>query len=204
MIYCITGKLMLVDPHFVVVETGGVGYKCITTTYTLSQLPSRGEVTTVFTYMYVREDILDLYGFSTTQEMDAFKMLITVSGVGPKAALAILSGTSPDRLMLQIASGDVKSLKAPGVGPKIAQRIILELKDKVGNSQILAGVKGMDIGGGVSMGQGNMSSQGEAISALVTLGYSQTDAASVVSKMDNALSSQDMIRQGLKILARKL
>ena len=204
MIYCVTGKLMLIEPNFVVIETGGVGYKCITTTYTISQLPTRGTATTLFTYMYVREDILDLYGFTTTQELDAFKMLITVSGVGPKAALAILSGTSPDRLMLQIASGDVKSLKAPGVGPKIAQRIILELKDKVGNTEILAGVKGMDFSGGISMGQGEPSAQSEAISALVTLGYGQTDAATVVAKMDKDLSSQDMIRQGLKILARKL
>ena len=204
MMYCVTGKLILIEPHFVVIETGGVGYKCITTTYTISQLPTRGSGATLFTYMYVREDILDLYGFFTVQELDAFKMLITVSGVGPKAALAILSGTSPDRLMLQIASGDAKALKAPGVGPKIAQRIILDLKDKVGNSEILAGVKGMDFGGGIPMGQGEPSAQSEAISALVTLGYGQTDAATVVAKMDKDLSSQDMIRQGLKILARKL
>lgn len=201
MIYSVTGNLVLVEPSFVVVETGGVGYKCITTTFTIGQLPQRNSSVTLFTYLYVREDILDLYGFSSQQELDAFKLLITVSGVGPKAALSILSNTSPDRLMLQIASGDVKSLKAPGVGPKIAQRIILDLKDKVGNKELVAGVKSMDIGGGFGDG-GDMSAHGEAISALAALGYSQTDAASVVAKMDPEMTSQEMIKQGLKILAK--
>ncbi len=203
MIYSLTGKLVLSEPSFLVVDVAGVGYKCYTTAYTLAHLPTRGTDLTVYTYMYVREDILDLYGFITSAEVDAFKLLISVSGVGPKAALSVLSTTTPDRLMLQIASGDVKSLKAPGVGPKIAQRIILELKDKVGNSHIAAGVSDVGASGFVPP-VGEMSAHGEAISALVALGYSQTDAAEVVSRLDKELSAQDMIKQALKALAKKL
>ncbi len=202
MIYCVTGKLLVVEPSFAVVDVGGVGYKCITTTYTMGQLPARGSNCTLFTHPYVREDIWDLYGFSSTQELDAFKLLITVSGVGPKAALSILSNTTPDRLMLQIAAGDVKSLKAPGVGPKIAQRIILDLKDKVGASDIAAGVA--DIGGIGNISEGaDLSAQGEAIAALTALGYNQTDAAAAVAKMDSNLPAQDMIKLGLKTLGKK-
>lgn len=200
MIYSVTGTLQLIEPSFVVVEAGGIGYKCSTTTYTLSQIPARGQKVTLYTYLYVREDILELYGFCEPRELEAFKLLITVSGVGPKAAISVLSSTTPDRLMLSIAAADVKALKAPGVGPKIAQRIILELKDKVGNEAVSAGVSDSGFGGIVSSAPA--SAQGEAIGALVALGYSQTDAAAVISKMDSALTAEEMIKQGLKKLAR--
>ncbi len=201
MIYSVSGKLMVIEAGFVVVDVAGVGYKCFTSSYSIGQLPSRGAAVCMFTHLHVREDVMDLYGFVSSAEVDAFRMLISVSGVGPKAALGILSSVSPDRLMLVIASGDVKGLKAPGVGPKIAQRIILELKDKVGNADIVSGVAGMDTG--FSAGSGDMSAAGEAISALAALGYSQADAAAVVAKMDSSLSSQDMIKAGLKLLASR-
>lgn len=199
MFYSITGKLLLVEPTFAVVEAGGVGYRCATTTYTLSQLPTRGSVVTLFTHLYLREDIMDLYGFAGLDELEAFRLLITVSGVGPKVAVAILSGTTPDRLLLSIAAADLKALKVPGVGPKIAQRIVLELKDKVGNDAVAAGVRGSDLS---PAGGGAYSSQGEAISALVALGYGQTDAASVVSRLDSSLTAEELIKLALKKLSR--
>ena len=137
MIYSVTGRLKVIDPAYAVVEAGGVGYKCSTTTSTLAQLPPRESEVTLYTFLYLREDNMELFGFATEEELRCFRMLISVSGVGPKAALAILSGTTPQRLMLSIAAGDVKALKAPGVGPKLTQRIVLELRDKVSNEELV-------------------------------------------------------------------
>lgn len=200
MIYSITGKLLLVEPAFAVVEAGGVGYRCSTTTTTLSRLPARGSQTTLYTHLYLREDMLELFGFADTDELETFKLLITVSGVGPKVALAILSGTTPDRLMMSIAAADVKSLKFPGVGPKLAQRIILELKDKVGNNELAATVRGSGYSGDAVA----PTAQGEAVGALVALGYNQTDAASVVARLDGTLTAEELIKQALKKLSRNL
>ncbi len=134
MFYSLTGKLA-------VVECGGVGYRCMTSLTTLSCLPPAGERVTLYTHLNVREDALDLFGFYSMNELDAFKKLIGVSGVGPKSALAILSDMTPDRLALCIASGDAKSLtRAPGVGVKLAQRLILELKDKISKAELASGV----------------------------------------------------------------
>lgn len=200
MIYSVTGRLAVIEPSFAVIETGGVGYRCSTTTYTLSQLPPMGSQTTLYTYLYVREDLLELFGFSSTEELESFKLLITVSGVGPKVALSILSGTTPNRLMLSIAAADVKALRVPGVGPKIAQRIILELKDKVGNEGLSAAVRGAEF----STTTAAPSAQSEAISALVTLGYGQTDAAAAVSRLDSSLPAEELIKLALKKLSRNL
>ena len=145
MIYSITGKLVCMEPGFAVVEAGGVGYRCSTTTGTLAKLPPRGQEVTLLTHLYLREDVLELFGFFTEEELRCFRLLIGVSGVGPKAALAILSALSPQKLMLAIAAGDAKAVKAPGVGPKLSQRIILELRDKF-SAEDLAG--GMASGGG--------------------------------------------------------
>lgn len=133
MIYSLDGTLTYFDQNFAVVSCGGVGFKCFTTLTTLQSLPGVGKPVQLFTYLSVREDALDLYGFATTAELDCFKLLISVNGVGPKAALAILSELSADRLAVCIAGGDAKSLtRAPGIGKKIAERIVLELKDKMG------------------------------------------------------------------------
>ena len=131
MIYSISGLLRQVAPTYCVVEACGVGYQCSASTHTLSSLPGRGQEVTLLTHLWVKEDGMELFGFSTEQERRCFRMLIGVSGVGPRVALAILSDSAPDRLMLSIAAGDAKALtRAQGVGAKLAQRIILELRDK--------------------------------------------------------------------------
>ncbi|WP_071429604.1 Holliday junction branch migration protein RuvA [Angelakisella massiliensis] len=203
MIYSVTGKLLVVEPGYAVVEAGGVGYKCTSTTNTLASLPPRGSQVTLLTHLYLREDVLELYGFATEEELRCFRMLITVSGVGPKVAVSILSGTTPQRLLLSIAAGDVKALKVPGVGPKIAQRIILELKDKVGSDDAAKGLTGA-VFNLTENADGELSAQGEAIGALVTLGYSQTDAAAVVARLDRSLPADELIKAALKKLSRNL
>ena len=200
MIYSITGKLKVVDPGYAVVEAGGVGYKCSTTTSTLAQLPPRDSQVTLYTFLYLREDNLELFGFATEEELRCFRMLLSVSGVGPKAALAILSGTTPQRLMLSIAAGDIKALRAPGVGPKLTQRIVLELKDKVSAEDVGKGISMPFLPQGTTAGE--MSAQAEAISALVALGYGQTDAASAVARLDPALPVDELIKAALKKLSR--
>ena len=128
MFYSLTGKVVAIEDTAVALQCGGIAFRCMTTLNTISKIGRTGEEATLFTHLNVREDAMDLFGFYTQQELDCFKQLISVSGVGPKAALAILSQLSPDKLALCIASGDVKSItKAQGVGPKLAQRVVLEL-----------------------------------------------------------------------------
>lgn len=198
MYYSLTGKLVHTEAYLAVVDCGGVGYKCMTTMTTLSCLPPVGGQTTLYTHLNVREDALDLYGFYTLAELSSFKMLIGVSGVGPKSALAILSDMTPDRLALCIASGDSKSLtRAPGIGPKVAQRLILELKDKITNEELAAGV------GNVSAQLSNESSKvGEAVAALCALGYSQSQAAQALAGVSPDAAVDEMIKFGLKAIAK--
>ncbi len=198
MYYSLTGKLVHTEAYLAVVDCGGVGYKCMTTMTTLSCLPPVGGQTTLYTHLNVREDALDLYGFYTLAELASFKMLIGVSGVGPKSALAILSDMTPDRLALCIASGDSKSLtRAPGIGPKVAQRLILELKDKITNEELAAGV------GNVSAQLSNESSKvGEAVAALCALGYSQSQAAQALAGVSPDAAVDEMIKYGLKAIAK--
>lgn len=201
MIYNLRGKLTACDINFIVVECGGVGFKCFTSLNTAKQLGEIGKEINVFTHLAVREDAMDLYAFATTAELDAFKLLITVSGIGPKAAVAILSELTPDRLALCIASGDAKSITAvQGVGKKTAERVVLELKDKIGSIATEAA------SATVSNLQKNIdnSASAEAIEALVSLGYSQSDAAVVVGSLDSSMSVDEMIRYGLKELAKNL
>ncbi len=201
MLYNVKGKLTVSDVNFIVVECGGVGFKCFTTLNTVKNIGKIGDEVNVFTYLAVREDAMDLYGFATLDELNAFKLLITVSGIGPKAAAAILSELSPDRLAICIASGDAKSItKAQGVGKKTAERVVLELKDKMG--AITVGDTSDAVSSVAAVGESSNSS--EAVEALVTLGYSQSDAAVVVGSMDKSLSVDEMIRHGLKQLAKKL
>lgn len=201
MLYNVKGKLTVSDVNFIVVECGGVGFKCFTTLNTVKNIGKIGDEVNVFTYLAVREDAMDLYGFATLDELNAFKLLITVSGIGPKAAAAILSELSPDRLAICIASGDAKSItKAQGVGKKTAERVVLELKDKMG--AITVGDTSAAVSSVAAVGESSNSS--EAVEALVALGYSQSDAAVVVGSMDKSLSVDEMIRHGLKQLAKKL
>lgn len=202
MIYSVTGKLIAIEPGFAVVEAGGVGYRCSTTTTTLAKLPNRGKEVTLLTHLYLREDVLELFGFFTEEELRCFRLLIGVSGVGPKAALAILSTLTPQKLMLAIAAGDAKAVKAPGVGPKLSQRIVLELKDKFTTEDLAGGVSAG--GGDLSFlaGAGDSSAQGEAVAALVSLGYGQTEAAAAIAKLDPALPVDGLIKGALRRLSR--
>ena len=204
MIYSITGTLVsavLADAHFIaVVEAGGIGYAVKTTHTTMAKMPEIGSRVTFYTYLYVREDALELFGFADLEELNCFKMLISISGVGPKAALSILSDMTPQKFALCVATGDSKGFtRSKGIGAKTAQRIVLELKDKITNEQVAGGVTETvpDIGR-IS------SNAGEAISALVVLGYAQSDAAAAVSKLDQSLSVEEMIKLGLKALAGSL
>lgn len=200
MIYNLKGKLTVCDVNFIVVECGGVGFKCFTTLNTVKQIGKVGSEVNVFTHLSVREDAMDLYAFATPAELDAFKLLITVSGIGPKAAASILSELTPDRLALCIASGDAKSITAAqGVGKKTAERVVLELKDKMN------GIVTESVSSSVNNASSvESSSASEAVAALVALGYSQSDAAVVVGSLDKSMSVDEMIRHGLKQLAKNL
>ena len=199
MFYSLTGNLVKKGTAFAVVECGGVAFYCNTSNSTLYDISGEKTVT-LFTHLNVREDAMDLFGFSTENELQWFRMLISVNGVGPKAALAILSELTPDRLALAISANDVKLIKsAPGIGPKIAQRIILDLKDKVG---VIAADDGIESVAKVSAAK-DMPNMSEAVAALTMLGYSQSEASVAVSGLDPSLSVEDMIRQGLKILSKQ-
>ena len=198
MFYSITGTLVYSDLSSVAIDCNGVAFRCNVSMNTLQHMPQRNSKVTVYTYLNVREDALDLFGFYSADELDMFKLITSVSGVGPKNALAILSEFEPDNLRIIIASGDAKSLtRASGVGTKLAQRIILELKDKVGS-----------IGGNVeaeiaSVGAVSASKNAaEAVEALVSLGYSQSEASLAVGRLDSQLSVVELIRLALKSMAK--
>lgn len=199
MIASLSGKLIAKELNFVVVECGGVGFKCFVTKKTHAAVGNVGDTVFIHTYLSVREDALDLYGFSTANELEGFKLITSVSGVGSKIGLALLSEFTFDNIMLYIASGDAKSLTAAsGVGLKLAQRIVLELKDKVGSlapQDMLGDVK--------AVGNATVhTASREAIEALVSLGYTQSEASLAVGRLDQSLSTDDMIRGALKTLAR--
>lgn len=199
MIYNIKGKLTHIDQNFAVVECGGVGFKCFTSFSTLREIGKIGKEVNLFTFLSVKEDAMDLYGFASEIELKTFKLLISVSGIGPKAAIAILSELSPDRLAVAIAGGDAKAITAAqGVGKKTAERIVLELKDKVGT------IGNAEYTEAAAAGTQEGSVQSEAVSALVALGFSQSDAALTVGAMDKSLSVDEMIRFALKQLSRNL
>ena len=199
MIYNLSGKLTYVDPTFIVIECGGVGFKCFASTTTITSISTVGTNVNVLTYMSVKEDSIDLYGFATQEELNAFKLLISVSGIGPKAAMAILSVLPPDRLSVAVSSGDVKAIQsAQGVGKKTAERVVLELKDKmvgIGSAHTNAIVEGIQ-----SVAQSDNAQ--EAVEVLVSLEFNQSEAASVVGTMDKSLSVDEMIRKGLKSLSQ--
>ena len=199
MIATLNGKLIIKELNYVVVECGGVGLKCFVTQNTHASIGNIGDNVFLYTYLSVREDALDLYGFIDNSELEVFKLITSVSGVGSKIGLAILSEFTADQIMLYIASGDAKSLTAAsGVGIKLAQRIILELKDKVGSVSV--GSSSLDIKA-VGNASANSSSK-EAIEALVSLGYSQSEASLAVGRLDPTLDTNDLIKQALKTLAR--
>lgn len=196
MFYSLSGEIIFKDEQSFAISCGGVAFKCFATRKTLLSLTLNTE-STVFTHLNVREDALDLFGFSTREELDAFKLLISVSGVGPKAALAILSELTPDSFAVAVASGDSKAITAAnGVGPKLAQRIIMELKDKISSASFIS-----DESSAVSNAVNtvnSMSNTAEAIAALTALGYSQSEASVAVSKLSPSLSVEALIKGALK------
>ncbi len=198
MIASLRGKLIYTDNAVAVVECGGVGYKCFVTKNTLYNLPQKNEDVFLYTYMVVREDAMDLYGFQSIEELDAFKLITSVNGVGAKIGLALLSEFTASQLTLYIASNDPKALTAAsGVGIKLAQRIVLELKDKVGGLSSGETVEIKAVGNATI----NFNTK-EAVAALVSLGYSQSEASLAVGKLDTSLSTEELIKQALKTLAR--
>lgn len=204
MIYSLRGKLTLKELGFVVVECGGVGYGCRTSYSTASQLGDTGSDVTVYTHLYVREDAVELFGFATLQELSCFRLLISVTGIGPKAATAILSDMTPEKFAFTVASGDSKTFtRTKGIGAKTAQRIVLELKDKI-SSEAIGGSVRDDAADFSAMPHGAVSSAvTEALEALMVLGYTQGEAAPILGKLDQSLSTQDMIKETLRIINAK-
>lgn len=197
MFYSLTGKLIFRDEQTVVISCGGVGFRCLTTRNTSAVLANIDGEVTVFTYLNVREDALDLFGFVTKEELDAFKLLISVSGVGPKAGLAILSELTPDAFAIAVSSGDAKAITAAnGVGPKLAQRVIMELKDKITGVSFVSEESGLTASALKAVNA--KSNTSEAIAALTALGYSQSEASMAVSKLSSELSVEELIKGALK------
>lgn len=200
MLYSLKGTLIHMEAGFVVIECGGVGYKCLTTMSTQRSLPKLHTEATLYTQLNVREDAVELFGFATQGELSCFKMLTAISGVGPKAGLAILSELSPEQVAMCVASSDSKTLtRAQGVGPKLAQRIVLELKDKL---------KGFTPGGEAflpgetvqAIEEGNI---GKAVAALAVLGYSSADVTPVLSRLDSNLTVEQLISATLREMGRR-
>ncbi len=197
MFHYINGTTAELLPNMAVIDCGGVGFEINTSAYTVSQLKV-GEKAKLYTYVYIREDCMDIYGFASKSEKRCFEMLIGISGVGPKAAIAILSTGSPENLIMNIVSGNDKALTAaPGIGKKIAQRIILELKDKLAKDT--AEISFADVpafNNGSVAGSGKLS---DASAALAVLGYSSAEISAALKKVDiENLTLEEIIKVSLK------
>ena len=193
MYYYIKGKIVHKDENGLAIDASGVAYFMNTTLTSLARAGDIGDETTMYTYLHVREDIMELYGFASQEEKRMFLMLLSVSGVGPKAALSILSVLTPEKFALAVVTDDVKSItKAAGVGPKLAKRLILELRDKLKSEDLL-----QNAGGGIETEDVITDNRAEAVSALVALGYSAADARNAVRKVDADLSVEEIIKKAL-------
>ena len=200
MISYIKGELVEVTENAIVLDHGGMGFSIMMPASILAKLPQIGSELKVHTYLYVKEDILDLYGFLTKDDLKIFKLLITVNGIGPKGALAILSAMTPDDLRFADLAGDAKTIsKAPGIRNKTAQKLIIELKDKLKIEDVLDGSDG---GYETSSDMGDTAAA-EAVMALTALGYSAADATRAVKLVDNAgnMDSEALLKAALKKLA---
>lgn len=200
MFYYLEGKVTEIDMSLVVIDCGGVGFAVNTTANTISRV-KKGESTRLYTYCNIKEDAFDIYGFASKSEKHSFELLLGVSGVGPKAALSILSSSNPEALAMAVVAGDDKALTAaPGVGKKLAQRIILELKDKLAKEADGLPVKGQS----PAAGQGGGSKLGDAVAALTVLGYGSAEISAAIKQIDvDALGLEDIIRQALKLMLRQ-
>ena len=208
MFYYISGKLAHLDPTFAVVDAGGVGYKLTISGSTHAAMPhhltvSEPPTVKLYSYMAVREDGVELFGFASEEELSSFKLLITVSGVGPKAALSILTQLTPQKLAIAICTEDKKAIaKANGIGPKTAARIVLELKDKLKQQTVFEGDEVISLDEATDLG-GSSGKRKDAEDALAVLGYSRGEASSVLRTIDTqSLELDEIIRQALKKLMR--
>ena len=200
MFYSVRGKLIHTTTTCAVVECGGVGYNCQTTMNTLKQIKLGSEVM-LYTYLNVREDAMELFGFATKTELETFKTLISVSGVGPKAGLSILSELSPEQVAMAISTDDIKTItRAQGVGKKLAQRVILELKDKLAKS--LGTADGIPVASAAAAAtvSGNVP---KAIEALGVLGYTPADVSPVLAAFDSSLPVEQLIAMTLRQMGRQ-
>ena len=198
-IYSLKGRITAKEDNLAVIECGGVGYACRTTMNTLSALECDGKDVLLYTFMNVHEGGIELFGFFTKQELNCFKMLLSVSGVGAKAGLSILSDFTPEQFAMLIASGDSKTLtKTKGIGAKTAQRIVLELKDK-----ITADNSGYDINAGIGKVPADNSARSEALEGLMVLGYTQGEVMPILAGLDGNLDTAGFIRETLRIIGTK-
>jgi Holliday junction DNA helicase RuvA len=191
----------MVEEQAVVVENQGIGYRIMVSAAMLSHLPALGSPVTIYTYMNVREDAVQLYGFETPDDLEVFGQLITVSGIGPKGGLSILSVLTADDVRFAVMAEDDKTIaKAPGIGAKTARKLILELKDKLSIKEVVE--TALAHGESVAQGQAGVQSQSvsEAVEALVALGYSGTDAMKAVRQVENAgeMDTETLLKQALK------
>ncbi len=197
MFYYLKGTIEVIEPNLVVVDCHGVGYRCHTTNNTISAL-QLGQPAKLLTHCNIREDAFDIFGFSSKEELTCFQRLISVTGVGPKAALAILSTATPSQFTLAVVTGDEKMLtRAPGIGKKIAQRIILELKDKLAGE-----TTDLDFSAPTAMAVGG-SNLAEATAALAALGYSPSEVGLALKGADPASSVEDLVRFALRAMVMK-
>ena len=198
MLYYVSGPVAVLEPGLAVIDCGGVGYGCRVTAYTAAQL-KLNQPAKLFVTESIREDAFDLYGFSSKEEQRCYELLTTVNGVGPKAAMAILAA-GPQNFTLAVMTGDEKLLTAAqGVGKKIAQRIILELKDKIGGSSVELDFSGPAVSSPVA--QGNNAALANA--ALQELGYSAAEIASALKGVDPNASTEEMVRHALRAMVMK-
>ncbi len=199
MITYIKGTLNEIYDNNIVVEAYGVGYEIMVPSSLMNSLPALGSQVKIYTFQYVKEDALDLYGFMSRDDLTVFKLLITVSGIGPKGALNILSVITPDELRLAVLSDDAKRIQsAPGIGGKTAQKLIIELKDKLSPEDVLT--KGT---GQVSLSERPDTPANEALEALVALGYSQSEAFGAVKSIEitESMDGETVLKLALKKLA---
>ena len=200
MYYYISGKLILARLSTAVIDAGGVGYKMTISATTLGKLSGKeGQNALLYTHLSIREDAHELYGFYSEEEKETFQLLTSVSGIGPKAAMAILSVLTPEKLAIAISSGDTKAIaKAQGVGAKSAARVVLELKDKL-KADITAADSGMDDFLAAPAPGNNLA---DAEAALMVLGYTKQEATYALKGLDGSKDAETLIREGLKKLMK--
>lgn len=194
----IKGIYIGINKDYIIVENNGIGYKIFTSGATMSSVPESGEQITLYLDQIVREDFIGLYGFDSKEELTMFKLLLTVNGVGPKAALSLLSISRLNNLKYAIMTGDEKHIcRGVGIGKKTAARIILELKDKLQPDELLDGIdNNLEDGKGAN----NLMAVSEVLSALITLGYSEKEAEKVIKNIDKNDTVENMIKNALKAL----